>query len=74
VRQAAPGEGAVLAVLQWGGLLLYCTQRGGVHAWDLRADRNAWSLPCTPNQATLPCPVHPPMQLHALNAFLCLLC
>ncbi len=50
-RQAAPGEGAVLEVMQWGGLLLYATQRGGIHAWDLRADTLAWTLPCTSNQA-----------------------
>lgn len=51
LRQASPGEGAVSEVAQWGGLLLYATQRGGVHAWDLRCDRNAWTLPCTSNQA-----------------------
>lgn len=50
---AAPGEGPVLEVMQWGGLLLYATQRGGIHAWDLRADTNAWTLPCTSNQACL---------------------
>jgi len=49
-RQAAPGKGAVLEVVQWGGLLLYSTQRGGIHAWDLRSDSLAWTLPCTPNK------------------------
>lgn len=53
-RQAAPGEGAVLEVMQWGSLLLYATQRGGIHAWDLRADTNAWTLPTTSNQARPP--------------------
>ncbi len=43
----------MLEVMQWGGLLLYATQRGGIHAWDLRADTNAWTLPCTSNQACL---------------------
>lgn len=52
MRQASPGEGAVLEVTQWGSLLLYATQRGGVHAWDLRADTNAWTIPCSPNQAS----------------------
>ncbi|KAK9909837.1 hypothetical protein WJX75_008190 [Coccomyxa subellipsoidea] len=52
-RQAAPGEGAVLEVMQWGSLLLYATQRGGIHAWDLRADTNAWTLPTTSNQGVL---------------------
>ena len=41
----------MLEVMQWGSLLLYATQRGGIHAWDLRADTNAWTLPCTSNQA-----------------------
>ena len=40
----------MLEVTQWGSLLLYATQRGGIHAWDLRADNNAWSIPCSPNQ------------------------
>lgn len=53
VRQASPGEGAVLEVTQWGSLLLYATQRGGIHAWDLRADTNAWSIPCSPNQVKI---------------------
>ncbi len=45
----------MLEVTQWGSLLLYATQRGGIHAWDLRADTNAWSIPCSPNQVlTLP--------------------
>lgn len=41
----------MLEVMQWGSLLLYATQRGGIHAWDLRSDSNAWTLPCTPNKA-----------------------
>ncbi len=52
MRQAAPGKGAVLEVTQWGSLLLYATQRGGIHAWDLRTDINAWTIPCSPNQAS----------------------
>ena len=43
----------MLEVMQWGSLLLYATQRGGIHAWDLRADTNAWSIPCSPNQVTI---------------------
>lgn len=30
--QVSRGEGALLEVAQWGRLLLYSTQRGGVHA------------------------------------------
>ncbi|KAK9817197.1 hypothetical protein WJX72_010933 [[Myrmecia] bisecta] len=52
-RQMAVSEGAVLEVMQWASLLLYVTQRGGVHAWDLRMDRDAWTLPCTPSQGFL---------------------
>ena len=48
----APGEGAVVQVQQWGPLLLYSTQRGGLHAWDLRMDRDAWQLPAAPSQAS----------------------
>ena len=52
LRQVAPGEGAVVQVQQWGPLLLYSTQRGGLHAWDLRMDRDAWQLPAAPSQAS----------------------
>ena len=48
----APGEGAVVQVQQWGPLLLYSTQRGVLHAWDLRMDRDAWQLPAAPSQAS----------------------
>ncbi len=40
----------MLEVAPWAGQLLYSTQRGGVHVWDLRARRDAWTLPCTPSQ------------------------
>lgn len=44
-RQLSPGLGAVLDVQQWGsGLMLYGTQRGGVHGWDLRSRGDVWSL------------------------------
>ena len=46
----APEEGAVLEVQEWGGLLLYVTQRGQLHAWDLRSKRDAWTLPCKPHE------------------------
>lgn len=44
MRKVAPGEGAVLSVKQCGPLLLYATQRGAVHAWDLRAPGDAFTL------------------------------
>ena len=48
-RQLSPGEGAVMDVQQWGPhLLMYVTQRGGVHAWDLRAKQDVWLLRCRP--------------------------
>ena len=48
--QLAPDEGAVLEVAQWGRLLLYSTQRGGVHALDHRAGGDAWVLPTKARQ------------------------
>lgn len=47
-RQLSPGEGAVLRVQQWGGLLVFATQRGGVHAYDARSGRDAWYIPSPP--------------------------
>ena len=52
--QLAPEEGAVLAVSEWGRLLLYSTQRGGVHALDHRAGSDAWVLPATARQVGVP--------------------
>jgi len=40
----------VLDVSEWGQLLLYSTQRGGVHALDHRAGRDAWVLPAKARQ------------------------
>lgn len=70
-RQISPGEGRVLSVQQWGAspaLLLYATQRGGVHAMDLRAGRDVWVAPAPPRlgllqqvrpRATMPSPAGP---------------
>ncbi|MEW5319540.1 MAG: hypothetical protein WDW38_010685 [Sanguina aurantia] len=45
LRQLSPGQGAVTEVTQWGPhLLLYATQRGGVHGWDLRVKRDVWVM------------------------------
>lgn len=44
VRRADPGEGSILEVVQCGSLLLYSTQVGRLHAWDLRVARDAWVL------------------------------
>ncbi|KAK9863176.1 hypothetical protein WJX84_011949 [Apatococcus fuscideae] len=52
-QELNPGEGPVLRVREWGGLLLLSTQRGGMHAWDLRAGKNAWRIPCPSNQGVL---------------------
>ena len=40
----------MLDVTQWGRLLLYSTQRGGVHALDHRAGGDAWVLPAKARQ------------------------
>ncbi|GMH35843.1 hypothetical protein BSKO_03711 [Bryopsis sp. KO-2023] len=47
-QQVSPTEGAILDVHQCGPLLLYVTQRGGVHAWDTRMKKDAWQLPLAP--------------------------
>lgn len=49
-RQTSPGEGSVLEVRQWNSLLLYTTQRGGLHAWDLRSNKDAFHLTAAPSQ------------------------
>lgn len=46
--QVDAGEGAVLEVQEWGGLVLYATQRGALHGYDLRMGGDAWVLPCKP--------------------------
>lgn len=52
VRQLSPGEGALLHVLPWANhpaLLLYASQRGGVHCCDLRCAKDAWHVPSAPS-------------------------
>lgn len=49
-RQLPGSEGTVLQLQQWGSLLLYVTQQGGVHAWDLRMRGDAWLLRTQPSQ------------------------
>ncbi|KAK9806003.1 hypothetical protein WJX73_003643 [Symbiochloris irregularis] len=51
--QVAPDEGAVLDVVEWGGLLLFATQKGALHGWDLRCKRDAWTLPCRPHEGLM---------------------
>ena len=50
VQQLTPGEGAILEVTTWSSLLLFCTQGGGVHAWDPRSGSDAWQLPYAPQE------------------------
>lgn len=52
MRQLSPGEGALLHVLPWANhpaLLLYASQRGGVHCCDLRCAKDAWHVPSAPS-------------------------
>lgn len=52
VRQLSPGEGAILHVLPWANhpaLLVYASQRGGVHCCDLRCAKDAWHVPPAPS-------------------------
>jgi hypothetical protein len=56
VRQLSPGEGALLHVLPWSNhpaLLLYASQRGGVHCCDLRCAKDAWHIPPAPSLGLL---------------------
>lgn len=43
----------MLDIRQWGPLLLYVTQRGGVHAWDIRMRQDAWTIPLSPQQGLI---------------------
>lgn len=44
-QQVNAKEGRILSVLPWGRLVVYCTQRGGIHAVDPRAPAAAvWSM------------------------------
>lgn len=52
------GGGAVMALQNWGAVLLSAAAREGVHAWDLRAHKRAFSLPGPAYQV---CP-KPPLQ------------
>jgi phosphoinositide-3-kinase regulatory subunit 4 len=55
---SADHEGPILALHDWGRLLLYSTLRGGVRAWDVRADPRgahaaAWALPADPREGSV---------------------
>ena len=50
VQEAKLDEGAVLELKQWGSLLVYATQQGRIHGWDLRTGRDAWVLKAKPSQ------------------------
>eukprot|EP00873_Tetraselmis_striata_P002336 jgi/Tetstr1/422600/TSEL_013406.t2 len=52
-RQVSSSEGALLEVLPMGSLLLYTTQRGGVHALDLRCKKDVWRIPMRPELGLL---------------------
>ncbi|KAL3131972.1 hypothetical protein ABBQ38_007667 [Trebouxia sp. C0009 RCD-2024] len=47
------GGGAVMALQNWGAVLLSAAAREGVHAWDLRAHKRAFSLPGPAYQGVL---------------------
>ena len=44
------GGGAVMALQNWGPLLLTAAARDGLHGWDPRTDTKAFSLAGTPHQ------------------------
>lgn len=44
-QQVDRGEGRLLSTLPWGRLVVYCTQRGGIHAVDPRSPAlTVWSM------------------------------
>ncbi|EFJ32769.1 hypothetical protein SELMODRAFT_230900 [Selaginella moellendorffii] len=50
VRRTDAQEGSVLALQAFGGMLLYSTQKNGLHLWDFREQRDAWLLKAKPEQ------------------------
>eukprot|EP00210_Caulerpa_lentillifera_P004626 g4412.t1 len=52
-HEVCPDEGAILNVQQWGALLLYTTQRGILHGWDLRMKKDAWHIKTTPKEGLI---------------------
>ena len=48
-----PTGGAVMALQNWGTLLLTATARQGLHGWDLRTERPAFALSGSPDQVSL---------------------
>lgn len=54
VRKLETQEGAVLSLQSYTPdgppMLLYTTQRNGIHLWDLRAQNDAWCLKAKPSQ------------------------
>ena len=48
-----PEAGALIDVQPWGDLVVYASQRGGLHARDVRAKHNVWQLPCKPAGVSL---------------------
>ncbi|DBB16182.1 TPA: hypothetical protein ACH3X3_015178 [Trebouxia sp. C0006] len=53
LKEAHGGGGAVMALQNWGSLLLTAAARDGLHGWDLRTDSKAFSLAGTPHQGLL---------------------
>ena len=52
VQEAKPGEGAILELKQWGQLLVFTTQQGRIHGWDLRSPKDAWVLTAKPSEVS----------------------
>lgn len=56
LRQLSPDSGAVLDLCSWGpNVMLYITQHGGVHAWDLRVKQVWWACVCMCSCITVTC-------------------
>jgi phosphoinositide-3-kinase regulatory subunit 4 len=59
VRKIETQEGSALSLQNYSldgpAMLLYTTQRNGIHLCDLRAQKNAWSLKAKPSQGYISC-------------------
>lgn len=49
LKEAHGNGGAVMALQNWGSLLLTAAARDGLHGWDLRTHTKAFSLAGTPH-------------------------
>lgn len=52
-QEAKADEGAILELKKWGSLLVYTTEPGRIHGWDLRTGRETWVIGAKASQVDL---------------------